>query len=196
MTQANVRKGNSPLANQLLAQGFSANSVLHALLQDDAQSDYRQVAVMTRDGKVAAVTGEKVRSWCGEQVGVDHVVFGNGLAGEHVITAMAQGFLSDPDAPLSERLIQSLERGRDAGGQGFKSPKKPERSACIVVYGDRNCSDWDLRVDLHDHAVDELRRVYETFKPYQPFYNDRDFDPASCLAQDAWERKNLQPTVA
>jgi len=191
MTQANVRKGNSPLANALLAQGHSHRAVLQALIDDDAHAGYRQIGIMDRSGNVSAYTGDKVRPWCGERFGPNYLVHGNGLAGEHVIAAMEESFLETADQPLEERLIHTLESGRDAGGQGFNSPKKAERSACIVVVDGRNYADWDLRVDLHDTAIEELRRVYEFFKPYQPFYNERDDDPSRCLAQDAWERANL-----
>ena len=192
MTQANVRKGNSPLANALLAQGFSSRSVLQILVDDDAQSAWRQTGVMTRDGRVSVYTGDKVRSWCGQRDAQDFLVFGNGLAGEHVLVAMETGFNADVEAPLAERLLQSLEHGRDAGGQGFNSPKKPERSACLVVTGQRHCAEWALRVDIHPQAVEELRRVYHAFQPYQPFYNERHTRPDLCLAQDAWERANLR----
>jgi uncharacterized Ntn-hydrolase superfamily protein len=191
MTQANVRKGNAFIARSLLTQGFSSRSVVDALVRDDADESLRQIAVMTRDGASASHTGAKVAGWAGAKAGVDYVVFGNVLAGEQVIDAMVSGFLSDPGQPLVERLIRSLEQGRDAGGQTYGKSHLPERSACVLVTGRKETADWDLRVDLHRTAVHELRRVYEAFSHYQGYYEDRDEDPSHCLSQMAWERQNL-----
>lgn len=191
MTQANVRKGNAPLAANLLSQGLSGKSVLGALIEDDDHEALRQIGVMTRSGGSAVHTGALVQGWAGEKTGPDYLVFGNVLAGEHVIDAMARGFGEDVSLPLVERLLRSLEHGRDAGGQGYNIPKLPERSACLVVMDKKNYADWDLRVDLHRTAVEELRRIYKVFANYQPYYNDRDDDPSICLSQVAWEKKNL-----
>ncbi|CAN7762122.1 DUF1028 domain-containing protein [Pseudorhodoferax sp. LjRoot39] len=195
MTQANVRKGNAHLANKLLALGYSSHGVVQALVQDDPHESLRQIAVMTRDGRVAAHTGSAVAGWAGHKVGTDHVVFGNVLVGEHVLDAMAAGFCADPGRPLVERLIQSLEHGRDAGGQGSGTSHMAERSACVVVTGPQKPQAlWDLRVDLHGTAVEELRRVYEAFAHYQRYYEDRDEDPSRCRSQAAWEKDNLTET--
>lgn len=191
MTQANVRKGNATISRALMAQGFSSRSVVDALVRDDAHEALRQIAVMTRDGIAAVHTGERVQGWAGSKAGPDYVVFGNVLAGEQVIEAMAGGFCSEPQQPLAERLIRSLEHGRDAGGQGYQMPRLPERSACLLVTGRKQQADWDLRVDLHPTAVEELRRLYEVFACYQAYYNDRDEDPSRCLSQVAWESKHL-----
>jgi uncharacterized Ntn-hydrolase superfamily protein len=191
MSQANVRKGNSPLANSLLAQGHSSKSVLASLVSDDEHEAFRQLAVMTRDGKAAVHTGSKVAGWCGQISEQDYAIFGNVLEGPHVLSGMRDGLLSNLTLPLQERLIQSLEGGRDAGGQGSGGAKMAERSACVVLFDRRSCAEWDLRVDFHDHAVEELRRIYTAFKPYQPYYNERDADPSRTLSQLAWERQNL-----
>lgn len=196
MSQANVRKGNAPLANSLLAQGFSCRSVLNALVDDDRHQEFRQIGVMTRNGEVAVHTGTHVAGWCGDLHGQDFLVFGNVLAGEHVLTAMAEGFMGNLRFPLEERLIRSLEFGRDAGGQASGSVKMSERSAALVVVDDRNCAEWDLRVDLHDTAVEELRRIYKAFTPYQAYYKERDADPSRTLAQLAWEEAHLLHSVA
>lgn len=188
MSQANVRKGNAVLATNMLAQGYGSQSVLDALVRDDPHEAYRQVGVMTRTGHVAVHTGRRVSGWCGELHGQDYLVFGNVLAGGVVVEAMRDALLSHPELPLAERLIRSLECGRDAGGQAFEGTHVRERSASLMVVDRRSYADWDLRVDLHNTAVDELRRLYEVFKPYQPYYNDRDDDPSRTPGQLAWER--------
>ena len=113
------------------------------------------------------------------------------LAGGHVVQAMKEGFFNDPGSPLQERLLSALEYGRDAGGQGAGAQRLPERSASLTVVDRRNVAEWDIRVDLHPTAVEELRAIYERFKPYQPYYNDRDTDPSRCLPQAQWEKAFL-----
>ena len=43
----------------------------------------------------------------------------------------------------------------------------------LSVYSEFDYADLDLRVDWHDAAVDELRRMYEDYKPYQAYYRER-----------------------
>ena len=51
--------------------------------------------------------------------------------------------------------------------------------------------DIDLRVDLHDSAVTELRRVHAGYAPYVEYYALRANDPENTPPQDVWARNNL-----
>ncbi|MDR6427968.1 MULTISPECIES: DUF1028 domain-containing protein [Variovorax] len=191
MSQANGRRANAPLGQSLLQQGLSSKSVLATLVQNDPHESHRQIAVMTRNGSGAVHTGASVQGWAGAKIGADYTIFGNVLAGEHVLTAMEASFQEAEEQPLVERLIRALESGRDAGGQASKDRHVTERSAGVVVMDRKSYAAWDLRVDLHGTAVEELRRIYSLYKPYQPYYEDREEDPSSCPTQMAWERENL-----
>ena len=50
--------------------------------------------------------------------------------------------------------------------------------------------DMDLRVDLNEDAVVELRKVYEGYAPYLEYYALRARDPGNTPAQDVWVREN------
>jgi uncharacterized Ntn-hydrolase superfamily protein len=191
LSQANGRRRNATLAQSLLQQGWTSKSVLAALVEDDVHESLRQIAVMTRDGVGVVHTGANVTGWAGDKTGKDYTVFGNVLAGEHVLTAMEAKFNEDPAQPLVERLIATLEAGRDAGGQVGAGRHVTERSASVVVIDRESYAAWDLRVDMHGTAVEELRRIYSLYKPYQPYYEAREVDPTSCPTQLAWERENL-----
>ena len=52
------------------------------------------------------------------------------------------------------------------------------------VVADPDYPDIDVRVDLHDDAIVELRRVLEEFKRYEVFYRDRGRDPSTAVTQD------------
>jgi uncharacterized Ntn-hydrolase superfamily protein len=188
ITQAFPRQGNHHLALGLLKAGFSAGEVLEALNRDDIHAAYRQTCVLGRSGPPAVHTGPNARNWAGHLVGEDFAVFGNVLAGQHVVEAMRDGFVAAAtEHSFEHRLIASLEAGRDAGGQAGKTGMLPERSAAVIVFDREDYAELNLRVDLHASAVHELRRLYETYKPYHAYYRLRATQPGSGLPQEAFQ---------
>ena len=81
-------------------------------------------------------------------------------------------------------MLGALEGGRNAGGQVGAQGHLTERSAAIRVVADPDYPDIDVRVDLHDDAVVELRRVLEEFKRYEIFYRERGRKPREAITQD------------
>ena len=73
---------------------------------------------------------------------------------------------------LEERLLRAIEAGRDAGGQ-----HGGQRSSGLVVFDREVFSRTDLRVDLHDEPVGELRRVYNDYAPLMEYFTLRAADP-------------------
>jgi uncharacterized Ntn-hydrolase superfamily protein len=188
-TQAFPNRTNDPLGIKLLAQGYLPSRVMEIFASNDTEHSYRQVAIMNRDGKVAAHTGPGCRGWAGHKEGLDCVAFGNGLLGPQVIDAMIEGFLKRPEDALEYRLMRAIEGGRDAGGQGPADAHRTERSAAIKIVDRRDFPDVDVRVDVHPTAVEELRRVLEEFKLYEEFYRGRDTDPAKAIPQDVFVKQ-------
>ena len=186
VSQAFANERNNALALRLLTQGFTAQSVLQQLMDNDPYAQYRQIGVIDRSGMAVAHTGPHTRGWSGHVVGENYVAFGNGLVGPEVADAIAKGFLAEPDADLEHRLLMGIEAGRDAGGQGNAQTHKPERSAAIKVVDRLDYPDIDVRVDVHPTAVAELRRVLEEFKLYEDFYRQRGRDPSHAIPQDVF----------
>lgn len=182
-TQAYVKRDNDLIALELLEQGRVPAGVMAALKADDPDHDWRQIAIIDREGRTAAHTGPGCRPWAGHHEGDGFVAFGNVLAGRHVIDGIVAGFLGDPAAELEFRLMAALEGGRDAGGQVGAEGPLPERSAAIFVASEPDHFDIDARVDLHDDAVTELRRVLGEFKIYEKFYRDRGHRPDLAMSQ-------------
>jgi uncharacterized Ntn-hydrolase superfamily protein len=183
-TQAFINRGNDTLAIELLAQGLSPALVMRTLESNDPDHEYRQIAILDREGKGAAHTGSGTRPWAGHKIGDGYIAFGNVLAGPQVVDAIAAGFMAEPDAALEFRLLSALEGGRDAGGQVGAQGHLAERSAAIIVVAQPDHPDIDVRVDLHDDAVVELRRVLEEFKRYEVFYRERGRNPRDAVSQD------------
>jgi uncharacterized Ntn-hydrolase superfamily protein len=173
--------GDGALGLRLLAQGFTPSHVLAEIIANDQNSDHRLIGIIDREGNAVAHTGAKTQPWSGSKSGQDYVTLGDMLAGAKVIDAIAEGYSSDPAADLEERLLQALEAGRDAGGQRGGHGRLPERSAVMIVYGIQDYSDWDLRVDEHEKAIDELRRVHEEYKPNAAYYIERARNPDNAI---------------
>jgi uncharacterized Ntn-hydrolase superfamily protein len=49
------------------------------------------------------------------------------------------------------------------------------------VWGNRSHNEIDLRVDLHDRAIDELKRIYVDYKPSIAYYEERARNPRNAI---------------
>ena len=191
-TQAFANPALGPIALDALQDGRSPDTVMRLLAESDPGFSYRQVAIVGADGAVAMHTGDTCRAYAGHAVGDGYAAFGNVLAGEHVAAAIAKGFETSKGQRLDERLMLALEAGRDSGGQaGGDGAHLAERSAALIIQGKDIVEDINLRVDLHDDAVTELRRIHTGYAPYLAYYQLRARDPKNTPAQDVWARENL-----
>ncbi len=170
MASADPRLGY--LALRLLEMGHKAAKVIDELVSTDPFAEYRQLAVIDADNNAAARTGANNRDWAGHRIEEGFIALGNVLVGPEVVDAMAEAFAANAEDDLEDRLMTALEAGRDAGGQ-----HGGQRSAAIVVYDQHPFAHLDLRVDIHDEPVAELRRVFDGFHPFIPYYNMRSVDP-------------------
>ena len=167
MAIADYRLGR--LAQDLLANGCSAQAAVDALVAADPHPEYRQLGIIDAEGRAAARTGGENRDFAGHHVRDGLIALGNVLVGEHVLDAIEAGFAGDT---LEDRLLAALEAGRDAGGQ-----HGGQNSAALVVWGSDDFPRTDLRVDIHDEPVGDLRRVFDAWKPAADYYTERQRDP-------------------
>jgi uncharacterized Ntn-hydrolase superfamily protein len=158
-TQAFVNVSYGPRGLELLAEGKTAEEVIKELTEADKSKEFRQVGIIDGKGNVASFTGKKCNTWAGHKVGKNYTCQGNILAGEEVITKMAEA-LEKAEGPLAWRMMAALEAGDAAGGD-----KRGKQSAAILVvragfgpnrFGDRMI---DLRVDDHKEPIPELARI-------------------------------------
>lgn len=185
ISQANVRRGNNRLALNLMEAGFRPETVVEALCKDDPEPDYRQIAVLDCRGEVAAFSGQKARPWCGHVFGPGVIAFGNGLEGPQVVEAMLTAYAESEAEDLEERFLRALEAGQAAGGQG-QGRFVPELSCALTVYGENSFPDTNLRVDMHDTAIAEMRRIYKVYSQYHGWYRSRDKTPSQALSLEAF----------
>ncbi|WP_207538277.1 DUF1028 domain-containing protein [Sabulicella rubraurantiaca] len=174
------------LGLNLMSAGYGVEAALAEALRSDPFADYRQLGLLDRNGVAAAHTGSKTRPWHGHRTGQGYAVFGNVLTGEAVLAAMEDTFLASKGANLAERLVRAIEAGRDAGGQTGGTGHLPERSAALLVHHRDDHPELDLRVDFHDHAVEELRRIHDEYSLYLPLYRMRAENPPSAPPQEVY----------
>jgi uncharacterized Ntn-hydrolase superfamily protein len=173
-----------PLALTMLGQGHTPQQIVRTLEAGDPDFDYRQFGIIDRENNVVAHTGPGCGKWAGHTVGPYYAAYGNGLAGPQVVAGIVAGFLKQPEAPLEDRLLLALEGGRDAGGQMTNGVPRPERSAWIRVVDRLDYPEVDLRVDLDDRSVAELRRILGEFKRCRDYYRARCDHPDQAIAEE------------
>lgn len=183
------------LGLRLVEAGWWPQKIVDELVSTDTWPGKRQIGVVNRDGHAAAFTGDDNAEWAGHIVGDNHVAMGNVLAGPEVAQAMSEEFASTADEPIEERLLRAIEAGRDAGGQ-----EEGQTSAGILVFGSETFSRCDLRVDVADEPIAELRRIYDWYKPLIPYYEERGRSPLvprfkDYLAQQGIRREFGKPVA-
>src|SRR5215472_12365712 len=111
----------------------------------------------------------------------------NMLAGAKVIEDTAAAYKRNAALPFPRRLIAAMSAGEAAGGD-----KRGKQSAALVICGDQDWPDLDLRVDDHLDPLAELERLEKVsrerfvhFMPLLPTRRDR----VGLLDRDAIERE-------
>ena len=160
-TQAYANPRYGPEGLELLRAGRSAEEVVSALTEADADRDHRQLGVVDGEGRGATFTGSECNDWAGGRVGDCFAAQGNILVSSETVAAIAATFEANSGRPLTERLIECLAAGQAAGGDS-----RGQQSAALLVvakdggYGALSDALVDLRVDDHEHPIPELQRLY------------------------------------
>jgi len=162
-TQARAKLSFGPDGLRLMEAGKSPREALDALLAADPLKAERQVGMIDAQGHTAAHTGAECMSFAGHREGRNYTVQGNLLAGEKVITAMAEAYeraQKEEGSELAEWLLAALQAGQAEGGD-----KRGQQSAALLVVraeggpGGENDRYIDLRVEDHPTPIDELARL-------------------------------------
>jgi uncharacterized Ntn-hydrolase superfamily protein len=170
----------------LLRAGNPAEEVVRSLVGGDAGSTHRQVHVMDAAGRIAAHTGNACIDWCGHLAGEGYSVAGNMLAGPRVLDETARAYVAAAASPFARRLVAAMRAGEAAGGD-----KRGKQSAVLVICGEEEWPDLDLRVDDHADPLAEIERLErvsrERFVPFMRFLPRR-ADPVGVFDRDVIEQ--------
>jgi len=162
-TQARGKMSFGPDGLRLMESGKSPREALDTLLADDPFRAERQVGMIDAKGRTAAHTGAECLEFAGHREGKNYTVQGNLLAGEKVLTAMADAYeeaQKKEGSELADWLLAALQAGQAAGGD-----RRGQQSAALLVVlagagpGGDNDRYMDLRVEDSPKPIDELARL-------------------------------------
>lgn len=153
---ANVAYGLDGL--EMMEQGAGARETIAALTAADDQRALRQVGMVDKRGRAAALTGAECYDWAGHVVGDGFACQGNILV-PGTVQAMAAAFEEARRGPgeLADWLVGALAAGQAAGGD-----RRGRQAAGVLVvrhnggYGGNNDRYLDLRVDDDPEPIAKL----------------------------------------
>ena len=134
--------------------GRSPQEAVDAETEADRGREYRQLAALSPDGRVAAFTGKQNTPAMGSRFVQGGVVTGNLLSSEAVLDAIAESFLA-AEGCFARRLLKALKAGDESGGdsRGLMS------AALLVLSPDR--APLTLRIDDSKTPLHDLERLYQ-----------------------------------
>jgi uncharacterized Ntn-hydrolase superfamily protein len=172
LTQHRTDPRLGPLGLDLLSTGSSASDTVAALVASTPHHDWRQIAVIDRDGGTAHFTGAKAAPAISTATGGNCVAVGNILRTSAVAEAMVAAFEEAPDAPLAARLLAAVSAGDGAGGEF-----RPLRSSALLVVHQQTFPFVDLRVDDDPHPIATLTSLWQEYRPLADDFVVRALDP-------------------
>ncbi len=186
-TQSLVNVSLGPKGLELLEKGLTPEQVLEEFRKLDENIEVRQLGIVDAKGNALTFTGNRCIPWAGGKTGKGYAVQGNILAGEEVVTAMAEAF-EKAEGSLATRLMAALAAGQAAGGD-----IRGKQSAALIIekegegragYGSRKI---DLRVDDNPEPIEELARLLRIVEIHQKFFE---------IQQGAGEKTTVEEAVA
>jgi uncharacterized Ntn-hydrolase superfamily protein len=139
---------------KLLREGHEPRDIVETLIAADNGHQSRQLHIMDAGGRVAAFTGHDCVDWCGHIEGKGFSIAGNMLTGARVLDDTGKSYIAGEKLPFAQRLIAAMRAGEAAGGD-----KRGKQSAALLIYGEEEWSDLNLRVDDHTDPLSELERL-------------------------------------
>ncbi len=164
-----------PKGLDLMASGLSAPEALAKLKATAPHLDYRQLALVDRQGGTASFSGSKTLGTHRITEAPDVVAAGNLLKDPLVPDQMVKAFQADAEAQLGDRLIAAMQAALAAGGE-----EGPVHSVGMLLVRDVAWPVADLRVDWHEtDPIGELARLWALWKPQMDAYVTRALNPSS-----------------
>jgi uncharacterized Ntn-hydrolase superfamily protein len=173
---------------KLLRDGKSPREIADALKAADGGRESRQLHIMDASGHVAAFTGAECVDWCGHIEAQGFSIAGNMLAGPRVVDDTAAAYIANEKLPFAQRLIAAMCAGEAAGGD-----KRGRQSAALLIHGEDEWSDLDLRVDDHTDPLSELGRLEQVSR--ERWVHFRQFLPTRTNPAGVTDRSIIDATI-
>ena len=161
-TQSLTNVHFGPLGLRLLREGVPAEKTLAALIASDSEPALRQAAVVDRQGRCAAWTGERCITYAGHYTGEGFSVQANMMLSDKVVAAMAKAYIASKE-DFAGKLVETLQAAQRESGD----IRGKQSAALKIVSGDVYTSKgeaevravYDLRVDESEQPLLELGRL-------------------------------------
>jgi len=199
-TQSFVNPALGPKGLQLMESGVSAKDALKQLIDADEGRDFRQVAMIDKNGSVWSYTGDKCVQSAANYVGDNFSVQANMMLNDKVVPAMVKAYQENMHLPLAERIVQVMIAAQKAGGD-----IRGKQSAALLVVGAQKMPEWqdklvDLRVDDNEDPLAELSRLLFIQRAYEHMnkgdlaveVNDMQLALEEYAAAEKMQPKNLE----
>jgi uncharacterized Ntn-hydrolase superfamily protein len=167
-TQSFVNKSFGIRGLNLLKEGKSPQEALDLLLSDDSGKEFRQVAILDTQGRVATHTGKSCIDAAGHSNGDNFSVQANMMLNDKVVPAMEKAWKENASLRLPERMVAVLQAAQQAGGD-----IRGKQSAALLVVAPKATEEpWndrlvDLRVDDSKDPIAEIARLLTVFRAYE-----------------------------
>lgn len=167
-TQSFTNKSFGMRGLALLKQGKTPQEALDILLSDDTGKDFRQVAILDKQGRVATHTGKSCIDMAGHLNGENFSVQANMMLNDKVVPAMEKAWKESKTLPLAERMVAVLKAAQVAGGD----IRGRQSAALLIVGAEATATPWndkliDLRVDDSAKPIMEIERLLKVFRAYE-----------------------------
>ena len=153
---------------KLMENGRNALEALEELKEKDDGAAFRQVAMLSVDGSIAAFTGEKCVEAASHLIEDNYSIQANMMEDENVVYAMRKAYEENSNLALAERIVAAMKAAQASGGD----IRGKQSSALIVVEKEAPEEPWqdkkiDLRVEDHKTPVEELSRLLNIHRAYE-----------------------------
>jgi len=170
-TQSFVNPALGTNGLKMMELGIPADEVLKKLIEADNGRDFRQLAMLDKNGKIIAYTGSKCVKSAGHIIGKNYSVQANMMLNDNVVPAMAKSLEENCNLPLAERVVKAMQAAQDAGGD-----IRGKQSAVLLVVSTKPTEEWadkkiNLRVDDHQEPLLELDRLLQIHRAYEHMNN-------------------------
>jgi uncharacterized Ntn-hydrolase superfamily protein len=163
-----------PRLLDFLARGSAPAEAVAAIVAEEPNVEYRQLAAVDAEGRTAAYSGANTLGRHATAKADGAVAAGNLLADTGVVEAMVEAFERSAGEHLGDRLLAALTAGLAAGGE-----EGPVRSAALLVADEVAWPVADLRVDWHDDPIGEVAALWRLWKPQLAAYVIRALEPSA-----------------
>jgi uncharacterized Ntn-hydrolase superfamily protein len=164
---ASLGPGPAPLGSAFgaLMAGASADSAQEALRRALEDPSARQNVIVSRDGRVSAVSGNRLPGYSGVLEKASFACAGYALHGHETLEAMAAAFHGS-HADLASRLVLALDAADRMENRPFQHRRSEASAAVLVVRAGADPKAGtdrlaDLRVDMDPDPISALRRLTE-----------------------------------